>query len=255
MRIRSTVVAAVPSLQKAWLIYKRGRLRSMCARFEAQFGLVVRSGPFKGMRYLPESKGSSLLPKLLGSYESVLHAALEELLGERYDNIINIGCAEGYYAVGLARLCGGTPVIAFDSDPQAQMLCAETARLNGVLEQVQIRGTCDPDSLSTIIRHRTLIMCDCEGDERRLLDPALVPNLKNCDLVVELHPFLDPAIPDLIAGRFQNTHAATELSKQRNEVSLEELKAFRWFDRRLAVSEGRSGVAPQWILLQSKCRN
>ena len=61
-----------------------------------------QSGPFAGMSCISEAICSSLVPKLLGSYESELHQVLNQILETDYQNVIDIGCAEGYYAVGLA---------------------------------------------------------------------------------------------------------------------------------------------------------
>ncbi len=246
------LVAATPPLWKIWRSYKAHRLRLMCRTFDSHFGLVVRNGPFKGLKYLPESVGSALLPKLLGSYEHVLHPILAGLLTNRYSGIIDIGCAEGYYAVGLAQCCPETPVVAFDSDPVARELCKTLAALNAVDHQVTVAGTCTPESLGAAIRARSLIVCDCEGDEARLLDPARVSGLENCDLIVELHPHLDRNIPDLIDSRFLETHSV-ELVHGRHEAnSMEDLKVFKWRDRKLATYEERSGAQPIWAVLRAK---
>src|SRR6478672_6897407 len=66
-------------------------------------GLVVQHGPFKGMKYPGvNSVGSALIPKLLGSYERELHPLIDSICAGQYDQVVDIGCAEGYYAVGLA---------------------------------------------------------------------------------------------------------------------------------------------------------
>src|SRR5262245_56331762 len=61
--------------------------------------LKVRHGFFKGMQY-PRNRSisSALFPKLLGTYERELHPVLERICKEPYEGIVNIGCAEGYYA-------------------------------------------------------------------------------------------------------------------------------------------------------------
>ena len=45
--------------------------------------------------------GSVLIPKLLGSYEQELQPLLQRLAAQNYSEIVDIGCAEGYYAIGL----------------------------------------------------------------------------------------------------------------------------------------------------------
>jgi methylase of polypeptide subunit release factors len=89
------------------------------------------------------SLGSALLPKLPGSYESEVHAALEMLLKQDYSTIVDIGCAEGYYAVGLALRLPNARICALDTDSRARDSCAEMARLNCVDGRIQIGSFCD----------------------------------------------------------------------------------------------------------------
>jgi len=82
------------------------------------------------MRYVPEAVGSSFLPKLVGSYEAELHGVIEELIGRDYRTIIDIGSAEGYYVVGLARRCPAARIYAFDMDRLGRLRCANMAHLS-----------------------------------------------------------------------------------------------------------------------------
>ena len=53
--------------------------------------LRIRSGPFAGMRYLADSCGSALLPKLLGSYEEPVQPWVREILRfNKYQTIIDV---------------------------------------------------------------------------------------------------------------------------------------------------------------------
>jgi len=102
-------------------------------------GLKVRNGPFKGMMY-PEisTVESTLLPKLLGSYEKEIQSCIESICQVNYSEIINIGCGEGYYAVGLALKNPNAKVFAFDINKQARVLCRKMAILNGVEDRISI---------------------------------------------------------------------------------------------------------------------
>lgn len=100
--------------------------------------LRVLWGPFAGLRYVPESAGSALIPKLLGCYEQELRLVLEALIRGKPRHIVNIGCAEGYYAVGLAWRLPKAEVGAYNSDSRAREFCARLARLNGVEARVRI---------------------------------------------------------------------------------------------------------------------
>lgn len=246
-------------LQEAWTSYEVKRITQ---RIIARHGLVIQEGPFAGMHYLPEAAGSSLLPKLLGCYEAELHSTLTEAIKADYSHIIDVGCAEGYYAVGLAILLVDARVFAFDIDPRARELCEAIARLNGVSERVEVAGECAINHLASVIegantdlRGRTLILCDCEGCEMHLLNPDLVPRLKGCDILVELHDLIDRNISKTIVSRFQGTHDISLItSTKRDPSSFKALEGLSDRARRVAVSEFRDGQM-QWAFMRARERN
>ena len=176
----------------------------------------VLGGPFAGMRYAPDAYDSGLLPRLLGTYEWELAPAIDRLLGNSggdagggIDRVVDVGTAEGYYVVGLARrLPAGVRVIGFDSSPRARHMLRTTARLNGLNGRIEIRGACEPDALADALAGaaRPLVVCDCEGYELELLDPDRVPALRRAVVVVELHDHLAPAASAAIRGRFAASH-------------------------------------------------
>ena len=100
---------------------------------------VVPYGPFAGMRCIGVSAVSTILPRLIGSYEAELHDTIQKLAHRGYQRVVNIGCGEGYYAVGLARLLPAAQVFALDPDPVARSLCQSLAELNDVTNRVTIR--------------------------------------------------------------------------------------------------------------------
>ena len=165
------------------------------------------AGPFRGMKYVPQAANSSLMPKLFGTYERELFPILERLVLNRPALLVDIGAAEGYYAIGFARLCPGTKVIAFDRDVHARRLIAELARINEVTERISVRGECNSDTLQTALEgHNVVVICDVEGYETSLLDPTLVRGLDRVTLLVEIHDALVPGAGDLLVRRFSATH-------------------------------------------------
>jgi len=63
----------------------------------------VLHGPYKGMLYTKH--GSSIsLNCLLGSYEMEVWPVIESLKSANYDLIVDVGCAEGYHACGMAKI-------------------------------------------------------------------------------------------------------------------------------------------------------
>ena len=230
-------------------MYRLSRLFRVVSRRD---GLVVQSGPFASMKYTSRAVGSSLLPKLLGSYEAELHGVLVQILDNKYDTVVDIGCAEGYYAVGLAMRLPTARVFAFDVEPTALRLCSEMAATNEVKARVAVEGECKIDRLQSLTEGRALVICDCEGCEYDLLRPDLAPNLKSTDILVELHDFIDPRITTAIFERFASTHDISLInSEERDPLAYSALRDFSPMDQRMAVAEFRDGKM-QWGWLRAK---
>ena len=70
--------------------------------FINSIGTNIINGPFKGMKYISESVGSCHMPKILGIYENEIYPILLNFLSNS-DLFVDIGAAEGYYAVGCAK--------------------------------------------------------------------------------------------------------------------------------------------------------
>lgn len=140
-------------------------------------GCAVRQGVFAGMRYVEGSQGSAYIPKLLGIYERELTSQVESLIARRPSLIVDMGAAEGYYAVGLARRLPSSQVVAFEMEPAGRQALHEMVRINEVHERVTVRGRCEPEDLASELRGRdhVAIICDVEGYEEKLLDPVAVP--------------------------------------------------------------------------------
>lgn len=166
----------------------------------------VHQGPFRSMRYTRRAIGSSIMPKLMGTYEKEIQPVVEEILGRSWGRIVNVGAGEGYYAVGLAIGCRGAAVTAFEANLEAHVLIADMASKNHV--SVEVRGACDPILLSECLSSEAaaLVVCDVEGYEKVLMDPDLVPGLCRAFLLVELHEGHAPGVEQALQSRFSLTH-------------------------------------------------
>ncbi|QIB34272.1 methyltransferase [Ancylobacter pratisalsi] len=171
--------------------------------------LIVQRGPFAGMRYTRSSAGSLLCAKIIGSYESEIAEWFEHAAADGgYDRFVDVGCAEGYYAIGMATRCPTIKVDAFDIDEQAQEMASELAHLNGVDTRVSISGIAEPSVLQKILSEsqHPLLLLDIEGYEDILLDPVVIPALADADIIVELHEHKRPGLTYRIMERFVKTH-------------------------------------------------
>ena len=158
-------------------------------KYLRKHGGVVKAGPFAGLRYVCMAKGSPLLPKLIGCYERELHEAIRLIQARnRFDVVLDVGCAEGYYVAGFAKLFGGVECYAYDIDPNARRLCSELARLNDMANRVHVRSEITaPELISRCAGRRALIISDCEGYEVNLFTAEVLPTLSLCDIICELH--------------------------------------------------------------------
>src|SRR5437867_9200516 len=111
----------------------------------------IRQGPFAGMRYAENSVGSAYLPKLLGIYERELNPFIEQACALKFPLIVDIGAAEGYYAIGLALRNPQARVIAFEMEERGQSALRQMAGLNGVAARVTIYGKCDVQTLQAAL--------------------------------------------------------------------------------------------------------
>jgi hypothetical protein len=172
-------------------------MSELTKRYIELYGTVVRRGPFAGMVYpLNAAINRHSIPRLLGSYESELHPWLEQLQQRKYDCVIDIGTAEGYYAVGLARLLR-VPVYAFEPEPQERALCELMARLNGVSDLIHMRSLFGASDIADFVSRRALVLCDCEGFEEQIFTPSTVQRVENWDTLVELHGTAIQSLPQL----------------------------------------------------------
>lgn len=169
----------------------------------------VLSGPFADMQYSGvASVCSSHLPKLFGTYEFELHATIKSLAQQSFDAIINIGSAEGYYAVGLGRIFRDIPILAFDPDPRANANIRKLAGLNGVADRLEVRGACDAEAILRLPVSNALVVIDCEGAESSLITPAVARHLKHCTLIIETHDGVSPGVTTRLRDTLHATHRA-----------------------------------------------
>jgi hypothetical protein len=219
-----------------------------------QHGTTVWQGPLQGLDFLPLSAEGCHIAKLLGCYEQPLQPFIEQAIQANYPIILNIGCAEGYYAVGMARRMPSTKVFAFDLNPKALGTCQALAEKNGVTERIQIGTLFKQEDFAAFTNQKVLLLCDIEGGERDLLNPEIAPALRGMDLIVESHECLVPGITQTLIERFQRSHKIT-LVQDNGQRQL--LNTPDWFnnlahlDQLLATWEWRSGPTP-WLVMKSK---
>lgn len=215
--LRSILGERVWSFVQRFSPLPRHRLIRLCQRETKR---IVRGGPFAGMNYIHHTIAGCDVPKLLGIYERELHGIIMGLPALGLRRVINIGAADGYYAVGLSKMLPELRVVAFEMDPRSRELLREMAERNGVLPQIEIRRRCELEDLSNVVDAvPLLILCDVEGYEDVLMDPEKIEALRSAYLLVEIHDNKNPGVSGRIRGRFASSHAIETIWQEKRAAS------------------------------------
>ena len=256
------VVAAIVS--KRWWDYN-GRVMAdrgvldIAKRFVTRHGTTVLHGPFQGLQYPMEcalTRYSTIT--LLGSYEMELHPWLYDVTPGKYERILDIGAAEGYYAVGLA-LRTKTPVDAYETEARSRQFCREMASLNGVSKLVSIHSWCGPGTLLKLTDRRCLIFSDCEGYEVELFKPEVIQALAKSDCIIEIHEgangsywYPTEATRKTLEERFAPTHDIHIVNFCPRDVTQFPEVQFLGDAAYKAISEEDRGTSQQWMLAKAR---
>jgi hypothetical protein len=211
-------------------------------------GTAVRRGPFASLKYSKSGLKSADAPvaKLLGAYEEELQDYLKLTLDDPPDVFIDLGCAEGYYAVGFALAAHRTLVHAFELSRTLRRDCANLAALNGVSDRLVLHGAASGAALRTLPLAGSLILCDCEGAEVDIFDSEVIGPLSDSRVAIELHEEARPGVQAQLIRRFADTHEARiiEARLPRDTDRYPELHFLSVEEQELALAEFRA--AARW---------
>lgn len=207
----------------------------------------VMSGAFSGM-FLDTSAVSwgdgDISKKLLGIYEEELNDIIEKFVGSNPNRIVNLGCAEGYYAVGMKIRCPNAQVFAVDISDKALNCTLINANLNNISLNLKKQ----PPNPNT----RDLWIIDIEGGEFQMLDNPEV--WKGVDIIVEMHEWTNRYMRDIFKSKFEQSHKITMINQgSRNPNKFEFLRHFSDHDRWLLMSENRPEMMT-WMIFESKMK-
>jgi len=218
---------------------------------------IVCNGPFKGLKFEREATFSgSTFAMLLGSFESEIHPFIYAAKQKQYDVVYNIGCADGYYAVGFAQLMPASKIVAYDTDKVALAKAQALAKQNAVQHQINFLGTFYSADIDKIdVEKKSLFMVDCEGAERNIFTKENVTNLVNADLIIEMHINIFPDMEDYFTEIFGATHHINIVDSiddhlKAKTYSFPQIDGLDYTLRRFITEE--RAVFMQWIMLSSK---
>lgn len=212
----------------------------------------VLRGPFAGMLY-PRSlvaRGLFPGPYVAGSFECELDPVIEEIIAAEPEVLVNVGSAQGYYAVGLGRAVWEMAVIAYESDPAMRAAARRIALLNEVEPRIDARGLCTVGELAGLeprLEGRSIcVLMDCEGAEAELVDIDAVPWLARASLLIELHGGTRALLERRLAGSHELRIVRGEPRWASRFPELWWVNGLRQIDRELVIAEYRQGIQ-EWL--------
>lgn len=158
-----------------------------------EHGMVVANGPFADMKMSSQTWGGfDINAKILGTYESHV---IDELVAISHANagpFIDIGAADGFFAIGAVISGIAEHTYAFEVDASSRRSIAINASDNNLSEKIHIREIANTQTISDVLKkeRQAKILIDIEGGEYELLCYDFLDEISNCDVIVELHPSL-----------------------------------------------------------------
>ena len=201
---------------RAYRLYKRAGIRQTIVRFVAKilhvevgiqlaknkaykilsekYDFRVAYGPFKGMQLNKNIWWSrnDLITQTLGIYEEHILEKIKFFSKYGATAFIDIGAADGYFAVGMAYSKLYEKVYAFEIEEDGRNRIIENALRNNCEKKIQVFGKANLKSIKkiTAIEKKATFLIDIEGSEYDFLDTNMLEALANHFVICELHPWL-----------------------------------------------------------------
>ena len=252
----------LPMLGRLGWDTKQSARQRVLDHLQGLYGGQVQYGLFKGMELGGEVWWSKydLSTKILGVYEEHVLARIGEFYSASSAPFIDIGAADGYFAVGVAKSLPAAKVFAFEISDRGRSVLQNNAQLNECSSAIAVGDEATYEALANIIsmHQSALVLIDIEGDEYQLLDSEMLSLLSSSTVIVELHPrkvadgwHLQQKLMQDAAKFFETEILVRETY---NPNMFEELSEFSDEDRLLAFSEGRKAVG-LWLILTPKAHS
>ncbi|MDY0922239.1 hypothetical protein [Leclercia sp. CFBP8987] len=211
---------------------------------------VVKYGPFTGLHLDRETWWGKLDlgSQCLGLYEKEILNLIDAIEAGHYSTFIDIGAADGYYAIGMLVSGKVGRTICFEQTEKGRSVIAENWKKNNSVGELTIMGEANAASfaaLNPVALENAFVLVDVEGFEFELLTNEVLSLLRSSTVVIEIHHWMDNFL-----CKYSNflRHAdsyfdVTVIERVERETSnLPELRDFTDDNRLLLTSERRPGV-------------
>ena len=246
---------------KTYLLYRRAinaHRKHLALQIASDHQWRVGYGLFAGMQISPVAwwDQTDLASKILGFYELEVLNVLSQVDRSRYRYFVDLGAADGYYAIGAMRAGVFQKTFCFEMSGRGREVIRANAALNNVSESVAVFGYADQrfyESLPEVQLSATVILIDIEGGEFDLLTDELLFRLKDSMLVIELHEFMvDDGSAKLkrLVDKLEKIYKLKWLTTGARDLSgFESLNVLNDTDRWLLCSESRA-QRMKWVVCE-----
>lgn len=235
------------------------RRKHLSRQVDKYFNSTVAYGPFKGQKLTPKNwwDVKDRASMLLGIYEQeILHSLAG--LPRNYTTFIDLGAADGYYAIGSLVSGQFNKAYCFEMSKKGRDVIQENANLNNVANKISIYGKADSDFYKNIPAEdlsSSVILFDIEGAEFDICTAELFEKLKKSVIFMEIHSIFFADGQQRYENLKKNAQAwfnLTELTTgPRDPSQFPELDGYEDTDRWLICSEGRE-KRMTWLRLDPK---
>ena len=219
----------------------------------------VVSGPFKGLILGSSDWGArDRASMLLGCYEKEVAEKIV-ILADESKYFVDIGAADGYYALGVLSIRDFTHSICFESSEKSRKNIKDNARRNRLQDKVTIFGTAGIDFLQILSNlgefeiRKSIFLIDIEGGEYSLLSKENLRKMEGAKIIAELHE--EEVSPETVTEFITNASEFFEVefltTNSRNPSSFTQLDSWSDNDRWIVFSEGRNRLM-RWAVLTPK---
>jgi hypothetical protein len=241
------------NLEKAFSKLRRKRVSEQL--FSKHNG-IIQNGPFTGLKLTKQTNISRgvLAMKIFGLYEE---AVIEELLKwGPFNDVIDIGAADGYFPLGMLKAGLAKRTICFAATKKGQASILANSNLNGCNDKVVVFGAADDELLEKIHTasfnpKKSLIICDIEGGEFEIFSKEFFQSVHGAIIIIELHDRIQGkslVLRDELISLLPSDYSHNIIkSKPVSWGGISDLEALHDIDRSLVTSEGRKTLG-EWLV-------
>lgn len=231
-------------------------------RLERQIGgKVIQYGAFRGMR-LSKISGwckAELASMLLGMYEREVVQYLANLPYRARENFVNVGAAEGYFAIGMLHAELSVRTICFELSETSRESMRDGSSLTRNGQNLTLFGLADENFLDKVEGvhgfeyDNSVFLIDVEGAELEILTDDGLRRMARANIVIETHAMMVSEQEQMEFEKLcSKYHRVSEIRTEgRNPGEFFELDSWPDNHRWAICSEGRPERG-RWLVLSPK---